>query len=69
MTCWITITKDDFFSRTSEIREKGGYTEFSSDMKTCTYLIDGTPYIQSQKYFNNTEYYQNLNAYEKEETL
>lgn len=66
MSCWTTITKEDFFSRTSEIREKGGYTELSSDRKTCTYLIGGVPYIQSQKYFNNTSYYQNMNAYKED---
>lgn len=65
MTCFTTITQEDYYSKASELAAKGAIVEWSSDKKTCTYVLEGVQYLQMTNYFKKRVYYVNKLAYEE----
>lgn len=65
MTCFTTITQEDYYSKASELSTKGAIVKWSSDKKTCTYVLEGVQYLQMTNYFKKHAYYVSKLAYKE----
>lgn len=73
-SCMITCTKEAFFNKVTLLEKKGVtfVREYTSDKKTCRYVIlkhkydlsCGRVILERTKYFGNTGYYYDSNYFD-----